>query len=95
MVPKQSPPEYPVTLGNEEYAVSSFMLNGTLINGDSFIMPHNDVTITDVQYAQAYYSITNTDSDINVPERGRYGHTIKLTSDNESDNPLVGYLSCK
>ena len=82
LVPKESPPDYTVKLGNEDYAVTSFKLDGATINGDSFVMPHHDVTITDVQYIQAYYTITNNDPDINVPERGRYRSTIELTSNN-------------
>ena len=82
LVPKQSPPDYTVTLGNDDYAVTSFKLDGALINGDSFVMPHHDVTVTDVQSVQAYYTITNTDSTINVPDRGKYNSTIELTSDN-------------
>ena len=39
-------------------------------------------TVTDVQSVQAYYTITNTDSTINVPDRGKYNSTIELTSDN-------------
>ena len=82
LVPKKFPPDYTVTLGNDEYAVTSFKLDGTLVNGDSFVMPHHDVTITDVQSIPAYYTITSNDSDINVPDRGRYGSTIELTLDN-------------
>ena len=71
-----------VTIYSDDYFVKSFKLNGTLVYGDSFIMPSEDVTITDIEYIQATYSITNTDSSINVPAKGRYGSTITLTSDN-------------
>ena len=82
LVPNSSRPEFTIKLSNEEYTVTSFKLDGTLINGDSFVMPHHDVTITDIQTIPAYYSITNTDSDISVEERARYGSTINLVSNN-------------
>jgi len=47
-------------------------------------MPHHDVVITDVQAVPAYYTITNTDSTITVPDKGRVGRTIELTSNEYS-----------
>ena len=81
-VPFSKPPGKIVTIYSDDYAVTSFKLNGTLVNGDTFVMPSEDVSITDIQYIQANYSITNTDSTIDVPTTGRYGSTITLSSNN-------------
>ena len=62
----------------DDYVVTSFKLNGTLVNGDSFVMPEEDVTITDIQYVQANYNITCNDGNVTVPSTGRYNSTITL-----------------
>jgi len=36
----------------ENYVVSSFKINGTLIKGDTFVMPDEDVIVTDVKLAE-------------------------------------------
>lgn len=77
---KKSPPGKEVTISANDYIVTSFKLNGTLVNGNTFMMPEEDVEITDIQYIDANYSITNTDSEITVPNTGRYGSTITLES---------------
>ncbi len=74
----KSPPGWEVKLENDDYAVTSFKLNGALVEGDSFVMPEEDVIITDIQYIPAYYSITNTDGNIIVPSSGRYHRMITL-----------------
>ena len=72
-----------VILQSDDYIVTSFKLNGTLVEGNSFVMPGEDVTITDIQYAPWVYTITNSNSSITVPATGRYGNTITVTSNSE------------
>ncbi len=67
---------------SEEYEVLSFKVNGELVIGTTFVMPEEDVVISDVQFKPLYYNITNNDSDINVPARAKVGSSVKLTSDN-------------
>ncbi len=71
-------PDTIVSLSTDDYVVTSFKLNGTLVNGDSFMMPEEDVTITDIQYVQANYNITCNDGNVTVPSTGRYNSTITL-----------------
>ena len=80
-VKEKSPPGWTVKLESNDYVATSFRLNGTLVEGDSFIMPEENVTITDIQYVIANYSITNTDSSVTVPSVGRYRSTITLEAE--------------
>ena len=80
-VKEKSPPGWEVKLESDDYVVTSFKLNGTLVEGDSFIMPEEDVIITDIQYVVANYSITNSDSSVTVPSTGRYRSTITLEAE--------------
>ena len=38
-----------ITLKSNEYIITSFKVNGSLINGNSFVMPAEDVVISDIQ----------------------------------------------
>lgn len=67
---------------NDNYELISFKLNGNLITGNSFIMPNEDAIITDVIYKKVIYNITNSDTDITVPENAHIGDTVNLESDN-------------
>ncbi|MBQ3306868.1 MAG: InlB B-repeat-containing protein [Bacilli bacterium] len=83
VVKEKSPSGWEVKIeNNHNYIITSFKLNGTLIEGDTFIMPEENVHITDIQYVNEYYSITISDADISVPSRGRVGSTISLESNN-------------
>ena len=72
-----------VQLYSDDYVATSFKLNGTLIEGDSFVMPAETVTITDIQYASRTHTISNTNPDVTVPSTGRYGNTITITPNSE------------
>ena len=67
---------------NDMYEVSSFKLNGTTINGNTFTMPNTEARITDIQYTKVTYDITNTDSDVDVLEYAKPGINVTLKSDN-------------
>ncbi|MBQ9318046.1 MAG: hypothetical protein IJR82_00200 [Bacilli bacterium] len=67
---------------SEDYSIESFKLNGETVNGNSFIMPEEDVTISDIVYRSSTFNITNSDEDITVPENARKGTTVTLLSDN-------------
>ena len=80
-IPSDSPAGYTIRLYSDDYYVTSFKLNGELIEGDQFVMPEEDVVITDVQYIPANYSITVNDPAIQVEDTGRYLDTITLLAD--------------
>ena len=82
-VSKKAAVGYNISITAKNHVVTSFKLNGTLIEGDTFTMPAEDVEITDIQYVPAYYTITNTDTLIEVPAKGRYGDTITLDAGEE------------
>ena len=72
-----------VSIENYDYVATSFKLNGTLVEGKSFVMPREDVTITDIEYVPAHYIITNNSGDpyVNVPSTGKYTSKIVLDSE--------------
>ena len=80
-IKEKSPPGLEVKLESDDYIVTSFRLNGTLVEGDSFVMPEENVTITDIQYVVANYTITNNDNSVTVPSVGRYRSTITLEAE--------------
>ena len=83
-IKKKSPPNKKIIIDSKNYAVTSFKLNGQLIEGYTFIMPNEDVTITDIEYIDANYTITNTDSSVTVQEIGKYRDTITLEKEGYS-----------
>ena len=63
------------------YTITSFKINGVTMNGNSFIMPDENVTITDVSYTKDGYSIINNNDDIIVPSYAKPNDVITLKSD--------------
>jgi len=82
----------------ENYVVSSFKINGTLIKGDTFVMPDEDVIVTDVKLAEQVVFESDHPYAINLDEykektfEGATSLTVKLDYQTESANYDYIYL---
>ena len=66
----------PIKISNNTYKVGSFKINGEKVIGDTFIMPNENVEITEVNA----YKITNTDNRVTLPNSEVPGKKVTLTS---------------
>ena len=75
-----------VYLNSDNFIIDSFKVNGVLVNGNSFVMPEEDVIISDVQFKSTVYNIINNDSDVIVQDSANIGDTVYLGSNSSIIN---------
>ena len=80
-IPRYGAPDETIELNSDKYEISSFKLDGNVISGHTFLMPSNNVTISDIQYTQVKYDISCNDDSIEFTKYGASGENINLDSD--------------